>query len=199
MARAVDLSIMAIPAPEKIEEFVSPALSELGLDVEAVKVVRAGAKSQVIVSVDGDQRPDLDGLEDATRAVSEALDAAEARGDANFGSQGYTLEVSTPGIDAPLVKPRHWRRNHGRVVHISLADGGSCPGRIGALNDAEDSVIIVSSAGPKGRPRAVGRVVRLAEIARAVVQVEFSTPPAVEMDLAGLKFDDALNRLEDDK
>ena len=48
---------MAIPAPEKIEQFVSPALAQIGLDVEDVKVVRAGAKSQVIVLVDADERP----------------------------------------------------------------------------------------------------------------------------------------------
>nr|WP_120491474.1 ribosome maturation factor RimP [Corynebacterium lactis] len=190
---------MAIPAPEKIEEILAPALSRIGLDIEAVKVVRAGAKSQVVVSVDGETRPDLDGLEEATRVVSEELDAAEAAGAANFGAQGYTLEVSTPGIDAPLVKPRHWRRNLGRLVQVSLADGTTLPGRIGALSEPEDAVIIVSSAGPKGRPRATGQVLRLADIARAVVQVEFSTPPAVEMEFVGLTFDDALNRLEDDK
>lgn len=190
---------MAIPAPEKIEEFVSPALAQLGLDVEGVKVVRAGARSQVIVTVDADARPDLDLIEEATREVSEALDAAESRGEADFGAQGYTLEVSTPGVDAPLTLARHWRRNRGRIVQLMLHDGTSLPARIGALSPEGDAVILVISAGPKGRPKAVGQRVQLAEVAQAVVQVEFSNPPAVETEFAGLDYDDALTRLEDNK
>ena len=190
---------MAIPAPEKIEQFVSPALAQIGLDVEDVKVVRAGAKSQVIVLVDADERPDLDVLEQATYEVSSALDAAEARGEADFGAQGYTLEVSTPGIDAPLTQPRHWRRNRGRIAEISLADGSAIAARIGALSPDEESIILVTSKGPKGRWKAVGQRVQLTNVARAVVQVEFSNPPAAEKDFAGLDYDDALTRLEDNK
>lgn len=190
---------MAIPAPEKIEEFVSPVLNEIGLDVENVKVVRAGAKSQIIVQVDADERPDLDVLEQVTHEVSAALDAAEARGDADFGTQGYTLEVSTPGIDAPLSQPRHWRRNRGRIAEISLADGTSLTARIGALSPDGESVILVTSKGPKGRLKAVGQCFQLTDVARAVVQVEFSNPPAAEKEFAGLDYDDALTRLEDNK
>ena len=190
---------MAIPAPEKIEQFVSPALAQIGQDVEDVRVVRAGAKSQVIVLVDADERPDLDVLEQATHEVSSALDAAEARGEADFGTQGYTLEVSTPGIDAPLTQPRHWRRNRGRVAEISLADGSAIAARIGALSPDEEFIILVTSKGPKGRLKAVGQRVELTNVARAVVQVEFSNPPAAEKDFAGLDYDDALTRLEDNK
>lgn len=191
--------IMAIPAPEKIEEFVSPVLTEMGLDVEDIKVVRAGAKSQVIVLVDSDERPDLDVLEQATHEVSAALDAAEARGDADFGAQGYTLEVSTPGIDAPLTQPRHWRRNCGRLVDISLTDGPTFKARIGALSPDEESVILVTAKGPKGRLKAVGQCVQLAAVAQAVVQVEFSNPSAAEKEFAELDYDDALTRLEENK
>lgn len=190
---------MAIPAPERIEQFVGPVLAEIGLDVEDVRVLRAGARSQVVVTVDADQRVDLDLLESATREVSEALDAAEARGEADFGQAGYTLEVTTPGIDAPLILPRHWRRGRGRIAEVQLNDGHAVSARIGALSPEEDAVVLVSSAGPKGRPKAVGQCVRLADIAQAVVQVEFSKPPAVEVDFAGLDYCDALTRLEDDK
>lgn len=196
---ALDYTVMAIPAPEKIEAFISDSLAEQGLTVEAVKVVRAGAKSQLIVLIDGDERPTLDKVEDATALISADLDAAEARGDANFGSQGYTLEVSTPGIDTPLTKPRHWQRNSGRIVQIRLSDGGQLVGRIGALSDEQNKVVIITSVGPKGRPKAVINVIDFDEVTQAVVQVEFSTPPAVEMDCVRLSFDDALTRLEENK
>lgn len=185
---------MAIPAPEKIEEIVAPALADLHLDVEDVKVVRAGAKSQLTIAVDGDNRPDLDVLEAVTQEVSNALDAAERAGEISFGNQPYTLEVSTPGIDAPLTQPRHWRRNRGRLVSARLVDGGQVIARIGALNDDDSAVILITSVGPKGRPKATAQAVQLAEVATAVVQVEFSSVPAVETEVAGMDFDDALTK-----
>ena len=109
------------------------------------------------------------------------------------------MEVSTPGIDAPLTQPRHWRRNRGRIAEISLADGSAIAARIGALSPDEESIILVTSKGPKGRLKAVGQRVQLTNVARAVVQVEFSNPPAAEKDFAGLDYDDALTRLEDNK
>lgn len=184
---------MAIPAPEKIEEIVAPVLADLHLDVEDVKVIRAGAKSQLTIAVDGDKRPDLDVLEAVTQEVSTVLDAAERTGAINFGNQPYTLEVSTPGIDAPLTKPRHWRRNRGRKVSIRLNEGEQLIGRVGALADDEAAVILITSVGPKGRPKAAAQAIQLAHVTTAVVQVEFSSVPAVEEEIVGLDFDDALS------
>ena len=72
----------------------------------------------------------------------------------SFGP-GYTLEVSTPGLDMPLSAPRHWRRNRHRLVAVQL-DGQGTPEiwRIGALADDETAVILVptkqSGVGPAG-------------------------------------------------
>lgn len=191
---------MAIPPAPVIAELIRPAVEALALDVEDVQVRRAGRKSQVIVLIDGDDRPDLDTVEAATRDISAALDAAEARGDADFGEQEYTLEVGTPGVDAPLTAPRHWRRNRNRLVRVRLDDGGQIVARIGAYEEndgGEDRVILVTSTGPKGRPKATGAVLGLDSVAQAVVEVEFSKTPAAELELAGLDFEDAVTRLED--
>lgn len=184
---------MPFPAAEAIADVVRPAAAGRGLDIEEVKV--AGAR--VAVLVDGDESPDLDAIEAVTRDISAALDEAEAAGEIRFGDRGYTLEVSTPGVDAPLTAPRHWRRNRNRLVRIRLAGGDQVVGRIGALSGDADRVIIVTSTGPKGRPRATGAVLELATVDRAVVEIEFSKAPAVELDLAGLDFDDAVTRLEE--
>lgn len=191
------LSGMAIPSAEILESILAPVVASLNLDIEGVKVVRAGRKSQVIVLVDGDVRPDLDTIEEVTREISQAFDAAEARGDADFGTQEYTLEVSTPGIDAPLTAPRHWKRNRNRLVQVRLADGAQIVGRIGALNDSDDSVILVTTSGTKGRKKAHLSVLELETVGQAVVQVEFSDVPEAEAELSGLEFDDAVSRLED--
>ena len=189
---------MAIPAPEKIEQLLGPVVATRELDIEEVKVVRAGAKSQIVVSVDGENNLSLDDLEVLTQLVSEALDGAEREGVADFGA-GYTLEVTTRGVDAPLKAPRHWSRNRGRRVAISLIDGTALDGLIAALSDAGDEVIVVTSKGPKGRLKVTHQVLRLAEVAQAVVQVEFAAAPEKERELAELDFGAAREKLEDDK
>lgn len=188
---------MAFPPAEAIADVIRPAAAARGLDIEDVKVTGAGRKSQVTVLVDGDEAPDLDAIEAATRDISAALDEAEAAGEIRFGELEYTLEVSTPGVSAPLVAPRHWRRNRNRLVRIRLDDGGQLVGRIGAFDEDGDRVIIVTATGPKGRPKATGAVLELATVEQAVVEIEFSKAPAVELDLAGLDFDDAVTRLEE--
>ena len=40
-------------------------------------------------------------------------------------------------------------------------------------------------------------MLELATVEQAVVEIEFSKAPAVELDLAGLDFDDAVTRLEE--
>lgn len=188
---------MAFPPAEAIADVIRPAAAARGLDIEDVKVSGAGRKTQVTVLVDGDDAPDLDVIEAATRDISAALDEAEVNREIRFGELEYTLEVSTPGVAAPLVAPRHWRRNRNRLVRIRLVGGDQLVGRIGALADDGDRVIIVSSTGPKGRPTATGAVLELATVEQAVVEIEFSKAPAVELDLAGLDFDDAVTRLEE--
>ncbi|HKM24546.1 MAG TPA: ribosome maturation factor RimP, partial [Corynebacterium sp.] len=112
---------MAFPGEAELVTLITPVTESCGLDIEGVKVTRAGRKSVVGIFVDSDIRPDLDLLEQVSQEVSMLLDAAEERGEVNLGA-GYTLEVSTPGVDAPLTLPRHWRRNRGRLVEL-MEDG----------------------------------------------------------------------------
>ena len=77
---------------------------------------------------------------------------------------------------------------YGDVSGDSMKDAGIFDG---------DRVIIATSTGPKGRPTATGAVLELASVEQAVVEIEFSKAPAVELDLAGLDFYDAVTRLEE--
>ena len=104
---------MAFPTSEILFPLVQPVADQYGMDIEYIKISRAGKKSVVAIAVDADNRPDSDVLEAITQEISELFDEQETAGVLNFGP-GYTLEVSTPGVSTPLTKPRHWRRNRGR-------------------------------------------------------------------------------------
>ena len=69
--------------------------------------------------VDKDGGVSLDEVAEVSQAVSATLDLPAA--DAVLGAAPYVLEVSSPGIDRPLVHPRHWRRAVGRLVRVQLS------------------------------------------------------------------------------
>lgn len=174
---------MAFPESAELENLIRPVTDARGLDIEAVRTVKAGKKSQVVVAVAGDEAPTLDQLEEVSNELSELFDAAEDRGDVNFGA-GYTLEVTTPGVDLPLTEPRHWRRNRGRLVTAQDKTY-----RVGALNDAEDTVALVVPAEKKNGEPAV-ELAPISSVSGAVVEIEFNAPPEKELELAETRFSD---------
>ncbi|WJZ02965.1 ribosome maturation factor RimP [Corynebacterium freiburgense] len=185
---------MAFPTPETLKVLIEPVVVSHGMDVERIRVNRAGSKSVVAIAVDSDTHPDLDTLEALSNEISLVLDTAEEAGQVSFGA-GYTLEVSTPGVDHPLTLPRHWRRNVGRLVALTDAAGATIRGRIGALNTNGDHVILITRNGKKLDIQAV----ELAAYPKAVVEVEFAEIPAAERQLAESTYDDSLAWREEHK
>jgi ribosome maturation factor RimP len=111
---------------------ITPVIEAAGYDLEELAVSRAGRRHLLKVVVDGDGGVNLDVIADLSRAISAALDGAEAAG-GEFTAEEYVLEVSSPGVDRPLTQPRHWRRNVGRLVTVTAADR-SLTGRITAAD-----------------------------------------------------------------
>jgi ribosome maturation factor RimP len=148
---------------EQIERELDEPLRALGLDVEAVELTPAGKRRILRIAVDGDNGVTLDDVADATRKVSEVLDASDAIQEA-MGEQPYTLEVTSRGVDRPLTLPRHWRRNADRLVKVTLTDGEVVTGRIGASTEAAVTLDV------DGTPREVG----YDQVAKALVQIEFN-------------------------
>src|SRR5207342_2400180 len=119
------------PDSSRIADALRDRLSALGLDLEAVELTPAGKRRVLRVAVDQDGGVSLDDIADATRAVSGVLDDSVL-----MGETAYTLEVTSRGVDRPLTEPRHWRRNHDRLVRVSRRDGTQVTGRVTASDDA---------------------------------------------------------------
>jgi ribosome maturation factor RimP len=98
---------------------IEPVVVAAGYDLEDLSVSRAGRRHVVRVVVDRDGGVDLDAVADVSRALSKALDQAEETG-GDLVAGEYQLEVSSPGVDRPLTLPRHWRRNVGRLVKVTV-------------------------------------------------------------------------------
>jgi ribosome maturation factor RimP len=107
----------------RLRAVVEPVVAAEGYDLEELSISRAGRRHVVRVIVDGEGGVSLDAIADVSRAVSAALDKAEAVG-GDLVDGEYQLEVSSPGIDRPLTLPRHWRRNVGRLVKVTVKGPG---------------------------------------------------------------------------
>lgn len=147
------------PDSSGITDALRAPLSELGLDLEAVELTPAGKRQVLRVAVDKDGGVTLDDIADATRAVGQQLDDQDL-----MGEQAYTLEVTSRGVDRPLTEPRHWRRNHDRLVRASLRDGSQVTGRV---SDSDDLGATLDVAGATQR-------VEYADVTKALVQIEFN-------------------------
>ena len=180
----------AAATPARVRQVVEPAVAALGLLVEDVELARAGARTVVRVVVDvAEDDPgelDLDRIGDATRAVSDALDADDVV------PGHYTLEVSSPGVSRPLTLRRHYVRALGRTVALVRDDGSRLVGRLTAVEGDDEgsaTVVVVPSSSPgKGRRPVEGPAVTvpLATVRSAHVEVDLSgTGPADDEDGSG--------------
>lgn len=125
---------------EIIEELLDGFLQENGYELYNCEFVKEGRDWFLRVYIDfapaaqkpdgEEQRPDGEaqrpdgekyiGTEDCektSRYLSEKLDESDPI------EQNYYLEVSSPGLDRPLLKPEHYERYLGKEVEIKLYKG----------------------------------------------------------------------------
>ena len=142
-----------------------PILAQFDLELETVEVIPAGKRQVLRVVVDGDgpqgTGPLLDDLAEASKAVSAALDSSDA-----VGNAAYTLEVTSRGVSRPLERPAHWRRNRGRLVAVTTADGNTLTGRIVSADEKSVQLEVDGAS----------RELSLAQVSKALVQVELNRP-----------------------
>jgi ribosome maturation factor RimP len=99
----------------RVAAVVEPVLQSLGYRLVRVRVSgQDGCTVQVMA-----ERPDgtmtIEDCEACSRALSPALDAADPV------DRAYRLELSSPGIDRPLVRQSDFERYAGNLVKIEMA------------------------------------------------------------------------------
>ena len=139
---------------EDISDAVTPALSALGFYLEDVTITSAGRRSMLTIIVDGDTHLSLDQVTSATKAIGEIVESIQSLGETPF-----TLEVTSPGLDRPLTKVRHWQKNINRLVKVVLLDGSEIKGRIKDVNEVS--------------ARVDEKNINYSDIKRATLEIEF--------------------------
>ena len=93
------------PVVGRIEALLAPVLKAMGYELVRVRLRGGGPRTLQVMIERADAR--AVGIEDcasASEAISALLDVEDPL------PSLYTLEVSSPGIDRPLVKPRDFER-----------------------------------------------------------------------------------------
>jgi ribosome maturation factor RimP len=165
-----------LPSQKQVIELLDGEFARAGYEIEDVVIDTGTRPPRITVIADADEGLDLDSIAALSRSASELLDTMEPP---NSGSP-YVLEVTSPGVDRPLTAEKHYRRARGRKVELTLSDGSRVTGRLGETSDGIVRIVVREGGGGSYSVRELP----LGGIAKAVVQVEFSSPNQRELELA---------------
>jgi ribosome maturation factor RimP len=146
---------------QRIAHIVEPVANDLGYALVRVKVTQDNGCTLQIMAEDAHGRFTIADCERLSKDVSPVLDVEDPI------DREYHLEVSSPGIDRPLVRARDYRTYIGHEAKVELADAlegrKRFRGEIAAVTD--DSVTIRLPDAP--RDSDPDHVLPLAAIAEA--------------------------------
>jgi ribosome maturation factor RimP len=130
----------------RIAHIVEPVASDLGYDLVRVRLVQGSGLTVQIMAETPDGHFSIDDCEKLSKEISPALDVEDPI------EREYQLEVSSPGIDRPLVRPRDFARWQGHEARIELRDDLEGRRRFRGLIEASnaDSVTIRLPDVPEG-------------------------------------------------
>lgn len=99
---------------ERLTRLIEPAIEALGYELVLLEF-SAGLKTGTLrLYIDGPHGIALEDCESVSREIAALLDVEDPI------QKAYQLEVSSPGLDRPLVKPEHFQRFLGEKIRVQL-------------------------------------------------------------------------------
>jgi ribosome maturation factor RimP len=100
-----------------IRQLLEPAVEDMGYELVMVETTGSPSGGQLLRAyIDAPGGILLEDCEQVSRQVSAILDVEDPiKGE-------YTLEVSSPGVDRPLIKPEHFQRFQGSQVKVLMRE-----------------------------------------------------------------------------
>ncbi|MBD84062.1 MAG: ribosome maturation factor RimP [Acidiferrobacteraceae bacterium] len=126
-----------------IRQLLEPVVEDMGYELVTVELTGSPSGGQVLRTyIDAPGGILLEDCEQVSRQVSAILDVEDPiKGE-------YTLEVSSPGVDRPLVKPEHFQRFQGSHVKVVMREARLGRRRFtGLLVEAAPEFVVVEVDG----------------------------------------------------
>ena len=131
--------------PNEIARIIEPSLDAMGYRL--VRLMQTGGLRRPTLQVMAERRDEapmtVEDCAEISRAVSALLDVADPIAEA------YMLEVSSPGIDRPLVRPEDYDRFAGFEARIDLASPLDRPGASGFAAAFSGATATMSGSPPR--------------------------------------------------
>lgn len=100
----------------RIAAILAPVAADLGFDLVRVKILPDNGCTLQIMAETPEGRFTISDCEKLSREINPVLDVEEPI------DRAYHLEVSSPGVDRPLVRPRDFARYQGHEAKVELRD-----------------------------------------------------------------------------
>ncbi len=145
---------------DALTALLSPVAEANGFELVRVRMIRGKGQTLQVMAERPDGTMDVDDCAALSRAFEAALDAADPI------AGEYTLEVSSPGIDRPLTRPKdfaNWAGHEARI-ELKVPDAGGRKRFAGTILSADaETVTLRLGAGAKAQEASL----RLADIESA--------------------------------
>ena len=152
---------------DRLTAVVEPYVAAEGIELDDLEIVGKAPGVVVRVTLDAADPLGVDRIADVSRRLSRLLDQEDPI------STAYTLEVSSPGLERKLRRPRHYEKSVGRDVKVKTRteiDGER--NHRGVLVRADEKRFVVDVEGSE-RKIAYGDVVS----ARTIFEWEKASKP----------------------
>ncbi|MEI6189379.1 MAG: ribosome maturation factor [Chitinophagia bacterium] len=149
---------------DKVKAVIDPFLEE---DQSYFCVqIKIKPTNNIKVFLDGDKGLPIERCTFFNRKLYKAIEE-----EAWFPEGDFSLEVSSPGVDEPLILNRQYKKNIGRKVLVTLNDASE---KIGQLMTVSDNDIVLEWTDGKGK-KAIQQqlLIPFENIKSTIVQVQF--------------------------
>lgn len=155
---------------EHLEVLLAPFMEEGNYFLVDIQIKASKVSQKVTILVDKDEGITIQECTSISRRLAKQLEELEVFAEA------YTLEVSSPGLDQPLVLLRQYLKNLGRSLKVTLKTGEVISGQ---LTEAKENEITLQLPEPKKKSKvpveeaSLKREIPLDQISKALVEISF--------------------------
>jgi len=148
-------------ALEKIRSLLEPILEGTDMFVVNIKIKPI---NNIKIFIDADNGLLISKSAEVNRKLYKLIEAEQM-----FPEGDFSLEVSSPGVDEPLVSDRQYIKNIGRTILVTPVEGNEV---MGVLKDVKDDVLMVDVK--QGKKKEIVQVeIPKSTIKKIVVQIIF--------------------------
>ena len=155
---------------EQLETMLAPYLEDSECFLVDIIIKPSKVSQKISILVDNDEGVTIQQCTSISRRLAKQLEEQE------FFAEAYTLEVSSPGLDQPLVLHRQYLKNVGRNLKVTLKTGEIITG---TLLEADKAHIKLQLPAPKKKPKTpvdeaeLIRDISFETISKAIIEISF--------------------------